>query len=270
MLHYKTYTISDDHPWVIFIHGAGGSLSHWYRQLRPFRKKYNILLVDLRGHGGSYDAEQSLKQPLNAYTFDVVAKDVIEVMDHLGIKKGHMVGLSLGTIVIQAMFEHYPDRIVSVVLGGAIVKFNVRSTMLIRLGSLVQNFVPYMWLYKLFAWILLPKKRHKKSRMMFVRDAANLCQREFIRWFKMTENINPLLNQFTSIQTNVPILYIMGDEDYMFLEAVERTAKHQPTANVEIVADSGHVVNVDQPDQFNALSMNFIDDQIQARSLQMS
>jgi pimeloyl-ACP methyl ester carboxylesterase len=106
--------------------------------------------------------------------------------------------------------------------------------------------------------------------MMFVRDAANLCQREFIRWFKMTENINPLLNQFTSIQTNVPILYIMGDEDYMFLEAVERTAKHQPTANVEIVADSGHVVNVDQPDQFNALSMNFIDDQIQARSLQMS
>ncbi|MFK3987336.1 MULTISPECIES: alpha/beta fold hydrolase [Exiguobacterium] len=262
MLHYKTYTLSDDHPWVIFIHGAGGSLSHWYRQIRPFKKKYNVLLLDLRGHGGSYNEEQSLNQPLNAYTLDVVVEDVVEVMDHLKIEKGHMVGLSLGTIVIQAMFEHHPERIASVVLGGAIVKFNVRSTLLIRLGSLVQSFVPYMWLYQLFAWILLPKKRHKKSRMMFVRDAANLCQREFIRWFKMTENMNPLLRHFSSIETNVPILYIMGDEDYMFLEAVERTAKHQPTARVQVVSDSGHVVNVDQPDHFNSISMAFIDQQV--------
>jgi len=97
---------------------------------------------------------------------------------------------------------------------------------------------------------------------MFVRDAANLCQREFIRWFKMTENMNPLLRHFSSIQTAVPILYVMGDEDYMFLEAVERTAKHQPTANVHVVEDSGHVVNVDQPDIFNTVSMNFIDEQV--------
>lgn len=262
MLHYKTYTISPEHPWVVFIHGAGGSLSHWYRQLRPFRKKYNVLLLDLRGHGGSYDAERSQSQPLHAYSLKDVSTDVIEVMDHLGIEKGHMVGLSLGTIVIQAMFEDYPERIASVVLGGAIVKFNVRSTVLIRLGNLFKNVVPYMWLYKLFAWILLPKKRHKKSRMMFVRDAANLCQREFIRWFKMTETINPLLKQITSLDTNVPILYVMGDEDYMFLEAVQLTAKTQPSAQVAVVKDSGHVVNVDQPDRFNELSMAFIDQHV--------
>ncbi|MCP6042596.1 alpha/beta hydrolase, partial [Klebsiella pneumoniae] len=57
-------------------------------------------------------------------------------------------------------------------------------------------------------------------------------------------------------------LYIMGDEDYMFLEAVERTAKHQPTARVQVVSDSGHVVNVDQPDHFNSISMAFIDQQV--------
>ncbi len=261
MLHYKTYTISDDHPWVIFIHGAGGSLSHWYRQLRPFRKKYNVLLVDLRGHGGSYDAEQSLKQPLNAYTFDVVAKDVIEVMDHLGIEKGHMVGLSLGTIVIQAMFEHYPDRIASVVLGGAIVKFNVRSTMLIRLGSLVQNFVPYMWLYKLFAWILLPKKRHKKSRMMFVRDAANLCQREFIRWFKLTKDINPLLRYFKEKDLGIPTLYVMGDQDVMFLEPVRNLIQFHKNSLLEVLNQCGHVVNVEKPEEFNQLSLAFIKNQ---------
>ena len=53
MLHYKIHKKSPDAEWVTFIHGAGGSSSIWFRQIRDFQKHFNVLLIDLRGHGKS-------------------------------------------------------------------------------------------------------------------------------------------------------------------------------------------------------------------------
>ena len=53
MLHFSTFKIDDSAEWVTFIHGAGGSSSIWYKQLRDFKNKHNVLLIDLRGHGKS-------------------------------------------------------------------------------------------------------------------------------------------------------------------------------------------------------------------------
>jgi hypothetical protein len=39
-------------------------------------------------------------------------------------------------------------------------------------------------------------KRHEQSRLLFINEARKLCQKEFIRWFKLTYEINPLLNYF--------------------------------------------------------------------------
>ncbi|MBQ1222113.1 MAG: alpha/beta fold hydrolase, partial [Alistipes sp.] len=53
MLHYKTIEHSPESPWIVMIHGAGGSSAVWYRQISDFRRHFNLLLVDLVGHGGS-------------------------------------------------------------------------------------------------------------------------------------------------------------------------------------------------------------------------
>ena len=53
MLYHKTYKHSNSKTWVVFVHGAGGSNAVWFRQLREFKKHFNVLLVDLRGHGKS-------------------------------------------------------------------------------------------------------------------------------------------------------------------------------------------------------------------------
>ena len=53
MLHYSTYTNSKSKPWVTFVHGAGGSSSIWFKQIKEFSKHFNVLMVDLRGHGKS-------------------------------------------------------------------------------------------------------------------------------------------------------------------------------------------------------------------------
>ena len=52
MLNYTIYKISDDAEWVTFIHGAGGSSKVWYRQIKAFKEKYNVLLIDQKDSAG--------------------------------------------------------------------------------------------------------------------------------------------------------------------------------------------------------------------------
>ena len=61
MLKYSIYKNKDSSNWVTFIHGAGGSSSIWYKQIRTFSKKFNLLLIDLRNKNISgKDAERVL------------------------------------------------------------------------------------------------------------------------------------------------------------------------------------------------------------------
>ena len=53
MLNHYTYLNENTTEWVSFIHGAGGSSSIWFRQIRAFKKEFNVLILDLRGHGNS-------------------------------------------------------------------------------------------------------------------------------------------------------------------------------------------------------------------------
>ena len=124
MLYHKTFNHKKSKTWVVFVHGAGGSNVVWFRQLREFKKHFNVLLVDLRGHGKS--KKEYSKEEI--YKFDEIAWDVIHTMDHLKIEKAHFVGISLGCIVIRAMDKLAPGRAESIILGGAIIRFNVKMS----------------------------------------------------------------------------------------------------------------------------------------------
>lgn len=258
MLDYTTYIHKDSTNWVTFVHGAGGSSSIWYKQVREFRKHFNILLLDLRGHGKS---KPSLKDAFNdSYTFDVITDDISEVIEHLEIIKSHFVGISLGTILIRNYAERWPHRVESMILGGAILKLNLRSQVLMRLGIIFKSIVPYLWLYKFFAFIIMPNSNHKESRLLFVREAKKLCQKEFIKWFKLTAEINPLLRFFRATNIKIPTLYVMGGEDYLFLPAVKKVVQKHENSSLLLIEHCGHVVNVEQPKIFNNLVINYISD----------
>ncbi|MFX3623627.1 MAG: alpha/beta fold hydrolase [Ectobacillus sp.] len=255
MLHYRTYIIDHASPWVTFIHGAGGSSAIWYKQLKEFKKHFNVLLIDLRGHG------KSQKVPWKkGDTFHQVAEDVMHVLDHLNIKATHFIGISLGTIVIQTIAGKYPQRVRSMILGGAVIKLDIRTDFLLSVGNLGKYIMPYMWLYKLFAWIIMPRSNHAESRNAFVAQAAKMCQKEFIRWFSLTKALKPFLKKLQTQFYNIPTLFLMGEEDYLFLSSVQQLIRRKQEKNLNLVClkDAGHVCNIDQPEAFNRASIDFI------------
>lgn len=256
MLHYSLHTAGNEKPWITFIHGAGGSSSIWFKQIRFFSKHFNLLLVDLRGHGRSQNIFPS--PVLKKYTFAAITKDVLEVLDHENIKQSHFVGISLGTIIIRQLAEWHPERIQSMIMGGAILKFNFRSRVLMKFGNWTKSILPYMWIYRLFAFIMMPYKNHKESRLLFINEAKKLYQKEFIRWYKLTAEVLPLLRFFRQADLPIPTLYIMGSEDYMFLPAVQKIVSSQESARLTVLPNCGHVVNVEKPVEFNQTMLRFL------------
>ena len=260
MLNYTVYKHKTATEWVTFVHGAGGSSSIWFKQIRSFSALFNVLVLDLRGHGNS---KLIIKDSFrDKYTFDSITNDIVEVIDHLKIKTSHFTGISLGTILIRNLAEKYPQRVKSMIMGGAIMQLKFKSQILMKLGVLCKSVVPYLFLYKLFAFIIMPRKNHKKSRSIFVNEAKKLYQKEFIRWFKLTAEINPLLRFFRETEINIPTLYIMGEEDHLFLPAIKIIALNHVQSSLLIVKNSGHVVNIEQSETFNDQSIQFIQNQM--------
>ena len=255
MLHFKTFLRKETSSWVTFVHGAGGSSAIWHKQIKDFKKEYNILLIDLRGHGKS---KNKIYDKLKSYTFDSISDEIIEVLEYLKILKTHFIGISLGTIIIREIAERFPQRCKSLILGGAVMKLNFRGQVLMRLGVLLKSVIPYLLLYKFFAIIIMPRKKHRESRNLFINEAKKLYQKEFKRWFTLVSEVNPLLALFRIKDSGIPTLYIMGEEDHMFLPSITKLVRNHLSSTLYIIPECGHVVNVERPQIFNRQVINYL------------
>jgi len=255
MLHYNKFEHPVSKEWVTFIHGAGGSSAIWYQQLKSFRQAFNVLLIDLRGHGKS---KRPVYEKLKHYSFDVIGDEIIEVLDYLNIESTHFVGISLGTIIIREITERHPHRTKSMVMGGAVMKINVKGQVLMRVGNFTKSIIPYLILYRFFAWVIMPRKNHKDSRILFINEAKKLYQKEFKRWFTLVSEVNALLAFFRIKDAGIPTLYIMGQQDHMFLPSITKLVENHTSSTLIVVPNCGHVVNVEQAEIFNGSVIDFI------------
>lgn len=257
MLYHNIYKNKNESSrWITFVHGAGGSSAIWFKQIRFFSKYFNLLLIDLRGHGAS---QGLIQNPFKSkYSFESIADDIFEVMDFVKVEKSHFVGISLGTILIRQLAEMQPKRVDKMILGGAILELNLRSRILMYFGNATKSVLPYMWLYRFFAFIIMPNRNHRESRILFIREAKKLYQKEFIRWFKLTSEIIPKLRIFRKVSIDIPTLYIMGEQDYMFLSSVKKVTESHPLSKLLVLEGCGHVVNVEKPEKFNNGMLSFI------------
>ena len=257
MIYYTTHkTENINSEWVVFVHGAGGSSTIWHIQIKAFKEHFNILLVDLRGHGQN-DVEDEINDKLE-YSLKSISKEIIHVLDEVKILKAHFVGVSLGTILIREIIETYPDRILKTVLTGTIIRLNTYSKTLISIGNATKKFVPFMVLYKIFAFVIMPRDNHKRSRNIFIKEAKKLKQSEFLRWFEMTKTLNQNLNNYAKVIHNQPVLYLMGRQDHLFVNDAIDMVKMEKNGQLEIIENCGHIVNIEQAELFNKKAIQFL------------
>jgi len=94
----------------LLIRGLGSNADHWYEQVPAFSAHYQVIVFDNRGIGRSDAGEGD-------FTISTMAADIKGLMDGLGLRKAHILGVSLGGLVAQEMALAYPQRVQGLVLG---------------------------------------------------------------------------------------------------------------------------------------------------------
>jgi pimeloyl-ACP methyl ester carboxylesterase len=110
------YTVQGQGEPVVLIHGfAVNNQVQWIGPgiLKPLARDYQVIAMECRGHGGSGKPHDPKK-----YGTEMV-EDVVRLLDHLKIKKAHVVGYSMGGYIAVRLLADHPDRLLTVTLGGA-------------------------------------------------------------------------------------------------------------------------------------------------------
>jgi len=96
-------------PALTFVHQLGGDHTVWDQLAGHFRHRYNVLRLDVRGHGASAVSRE---------TFGVaqLAADLGTILDTNDVKKTHLVGVSMGGMIAQQFAIDYPARVLSLTL----------------------------------------------------------------------------------------------------------------------------------------------------------
>jgi (E)-2-((N-methylformamido)methylene)succinate hydrolase len=103
------YHVEGEGEPLVLIHGVGGDATNWDDVVRRLRPGFQVILPDLRGHGGS----GLIRGPISAAD---LARDVTDTMDHLGVKSARVAGFSLGGLVAQSMALETPARVSRIAL----------------------------------------------------------------------------------------------------------------------------------------------------------
>ena len=249
------YEIIDNQAeeWVVFIHGLGGSTKTWKKQIDSFSENYNLLLLDLPGHGRN--AEKTIEkvdaQKLHA--------GILETMDHLGIEQAHFVGLSLGTIVIANFAVHHPDRVGTIIFGGAVLKLSGIYKRALIFANRIKRLVPYEFLYKFFAWFMMPRLNHRKSRLIFLREVVKLRKETLYAWMEyLMVALNPEVLLAKLDFLGKKILFISGAEDHCFIRGAKTIANKMKSSEIKIIKRCGHICSIENWKSFNRIALDYL------------
>ena len=255
MLYYEKMINENTDEWVLFIHGLGGSLKTWKYQTEQFAPKYNILLVDLDGHGKSNHLKLFSK-----YKPTSTANEIHEILLTEQISKVRIVSLSLGTLVALEFAHLYPDQVDSMVLAGGIINLDRIRRVVFKAANFVTKHFPKGLSYNMFAHVIMPADKHKFSRDIFIREATKVDGNVFKCWVECIGNADRKLKDYihTLTEKAIPTLFISGHEDYMFLHGIKDICQRVHSFNMKILKNCGHVCSIERSELFNKLTLDFL------------
>ncbi|WP_367343655.1 alpha/beta fold hydrolase [Methanomethylovorans sp.] len=243
----EVYYKNDPAKWLILVHGFGGSARTWKKQIDFFSKHYNLLVLEMHKRNGNEDLD-----------LDKICKLMNNTLDHYNIEQAHFLSFSFSSLICLRFAVLYPEKVDSLIMGGGILKFNLKTRFLLFLAITFKGFVHYIVLYRFFAYIIMPKKNHMRSRAIFVNEARKLGYEEFCKWLDVIPQTTKSLSWLNELNDNIKVLYVSGNEDYLFLKDTLKHSKKIRNSQMEIIDNCGHVCSIEQYDKFNKIVFKYL------------
>lgn len=264
-IHYQDK--GSGHP-LVLAHGLGGDLTMWLPQVPVFSERYRLITWDCRGHGSSEVTEEG-------YLLENFVDDQYKLLQHLGVEKAHVGGLSMGGLIAWIFALTHPEMVTSLILsdttvpniGGDQESMRQLVDMFMttakiaeergRGGAMANQTIRLMFCEQFIRnnpeFIALVKERiAKSSGVGFARTIRGI----FGAGEKAQEiDITKLLATIKA-----PTLILVGEEDMLTpVPTAEALSRAIPKSRLHIIKGSGHVPNIEQTEEWNRVVMDFLD-----------
>ncbi|HBG08074.1 MAG: alpha/beta hydrolase [Geobacteraceae bacterium GWC2_58_44] len=250
-----TYDDVGTGPALLLIHGFPLNRQMWQPQLLPIAEAgYRVIAPDLRGFGAT-DA------PLDGYSMDGFADDLIALMDGLKIERAVVGGMSMGGYILLNLLERYPQRVRAACFIATKSSADDeagrarRSAMAAEAERLGANPIIKIFAELLFAPDSMQKRPDLIARVTsWMRDTNPRALAGGLLAMRDRKDYTPLLQDFRQ-----PSLVIAGALDRAASpDAVELLTAGLPCCQSRIIDKAGHMVNMEQPEEFNAALIKFL------------
>lgn len=238
--------------WIVFLHAAFVDHKMFQSQIEYFQGKYNILAVDIIGHGKSTDTERG----------DSLANMAVWIYDIMKVEKidkAHIAGVSLGAVLAQDFANRYPESVNSLACFGGydinnfdekMQKKNSASQMLMMLRAFVS-----------IKWFAKANKKISAFSTQAQNDFYNMNIQFPKKSFLYLASLGSMVNVFQTKQRTYPLLIGCGEFDIPGeRKEVESWKSREPQAKVVVFENAGHCVNMDVPRKFNEVMEEFWED----------
>ena len=248
------YEVHGDGEPLIMINGLADDLSSWAYQIEEFARHFKVIIFDNRGIGGT-------DKPEGRYTTAEMATDARGLLDHLGIERAHVLGVSMGGMIAQEFALAYPDRVNKLLLCCTCSEASQFDRRLYRIWEQIAPVLGLAQMMKeLLLWCFTPA---------FFQEHPDVAQETEEALTGITQSVEAYLSQLHSIQVHnatdrlghitAPTLVLGAPQDLIFPPA----QSHQlhdgiPHAHLVFTAHGGHAFLWEAPDEFNKAVLDFL------------
>jgi pimeloyl-ACP methyl ester carboxylesterase len=239
------YEVSGRGPAVLLSHGYSATRRMWDDQHRALGDRYRVISWSMRGHGET----ESPAAP-SAYSADLTVADMRALLGHVGVERAVIGGLSLGGYVSLAFYLAHPEMVRALVIcdsGPGYRNADARRAW----NERAQERAVALETRGLDA---LGQSREVRESATLHRSAQGLAH---AARGMLAQEGSRVIDGLGAIR--VPSLIIVGDRDQPFIAPCEYMAKKVSGARLEVIRDAGHSSNLDQPEAFNRVLLDFLD-----------
>lgn len=247
---------------IVFVHEFGGDHRSFEPQMRFFSRRHHVVTFAARGYPPS-----DVPQDVASYSQARAVDDIIAVMDHLGLEKAHIVGVSMGGFATVHFGLTYPDRALSLTVAGAgygaekaFEDFFRGVSEKVAVQFEAQGAEPFSHIYGFAAsripFLVKDPRGHAEFRRMLGEHSAKGSANTMRGVQMQRPSLYDLEDRLKAM--TVPTLIISGDEDDHCLQPALFMKRTIPASGVLVLPKTGHTINLEEPDLFNRAVADFI------------